>query len=204
VTALTPSIVAALSRSSPRHVSPRRQIEIKCSRPVGKIDPCTSINAHFVTSSCHQSNQPVSRFIESGAPANPSGFLVGERADIAGVDLEQVFRGSLAGFRDGTHSEFAWRGAHVPTGTVRGCGPWRWDWWQPGGSAHGAIRATDSRRGAAVDWGLLRQRRLHAQQERDCEREGCASGAARRTTWHSDRFGHGRYGNGSSTQARNG
>ena len=58
----------------------------------------------------HQAIDRTSQFqglSKAGSLRTPLAFLVGERADIAGVDLEQVFRGSLAGCRDGTHSEFA-------------------------------------------------------------------------------------------------
>jgi hypothetical protein len=76
VTALILSMVAALSRSSSRHVARGARLRSNVSVPSGRsIHARPPSNGHFVASSCHRSNQPVSRFIESGAPANPSGFF---------------------------------------------------------------------------------------------------------------------------------
>ena len=63
---------------------------------------------------------------------------------------------------------------------------------------------TDRRRGAQLGRRLLSQHRLHAEQERDLERRGRASGAARRAIRRDDRPRQGRHGDGSPAKAGHG
>src|SRR5262249_45068859 len=75
---------------------------------------------------------------------------------------------------------------------------------QAAGLAFGAIGAADCRRRASLDRRLLPQHRLSAQQERDLERQGRASGASRCAIRRGDRSGHDRHGERCQAQARHG
>jgi hypothetical protein len=70
-------------------------------------------------------------------------------------------------------------GNDVVNGTIRGARLRQWRGRQAARLAPGAVGATHGRRGTPVDRRLLSQRRLHAQQERDLEREDSARGPPR-------------------------
>ena len=94
--------------------------------------------------------------------------------------------------------------AHAPTRTIRRPRAWQRNRGQARRLAHGPIGTADRGHRAQVGRRRLPQHRLHAEQERDPQRRGRASGPHRRAFRRDGRSGQGRHGQGRPAQARDG